>query len=613
MLKLKTLVISILAVIGIIAAAGVVAAQEQSNACVTHGAVPAGNAGLAQDCETLLRIMDTLRGSATLNWSSTTPISSWTGVRLGGSPQRVTIMKLQKQNLDGQIPAGIGQLDKLIDLWLYVNDLSGPLPAELGNLADLKTLMLSNNDFSGQIPLELNNLNLDRLWLKGNSFTGCMPANLLEVPDGDAAGLNLPACTGGPPPPPSVTSTPPGTESLSEMVKRVRPAVVKVVNMGQDGPSGYGSGFIFRTDDDGAAYILTNYHVVDEAEEVWILVEDETFFQAAIEAVDPRRDLGLLRICCGEFTTVEFMDSSVLYPGDEVIAIGYAQDDILPRTFRPGRVIIPGEATVTRGIISAFRYYSLLDTEVVQHDAPNNPGNSGGPLLSLDGRVVGINTFGFRDHPALGVTGEGLNFAVLETTTQERLRLWDLGPSAEFGPLSGVLRHDPSDDFLEVFQPEFTATEDEFAIGATFTNPYAGSLQLWSYGFYFGRSGEANDQYLYFVVDSRKQWFVYMRDAGGELQRLHSGIVPQLRTGTGEKNALTLYVDGPWGELYVNGQRVRYPEPFGAAERVNLGGTLLESHGGEVAVMTGFFIGSERSGARTRYESFVGVTYDHGR
>ena len=231
------------------------------------------------------------------------------------------------------------------------------------------------------------------------------------------------------------------------MVKRVRPAVVKVVNMGQDGPSGSGSGFIFRTDDDGAAYILTNYHVVDEAEEVWILVEDETFFRAAIEAVDPRRDLGLLRICCGEFTTVEFMDSDVLYPGDEVISIGYAQDAIMPRTFRPGRVMVPGEATVTRGIISAFRYDSLMDVEFVQTDAPINGGNSGGPILSPDGRVVGVVTFSFVDRPSLGIFREGLNFAVLETTTQERLRLWDLGPSAEFGPLSGVLRHDPSDGF----------------------------------------------------------------------------------------------------------------------------------------------------------------------
>ena len=608
MKRLKVLAIGA-ALVLLVALGSVVRAQ--STGCVEGGAVPTGNPGLTRDCETLLDMKATLQGTAELNWSTNVAIRSWQGIRLGGSPLRVTTVRLQKQNLDGQIPAGIGQLDKLVDLWLYVNDLSGPLPAELGNLSDLETLMLSHNDFSGQIPLELNNLNLSRLWLKGNEFTGCMPANLLEVPDGDAASLRLPLCTDDGKPPTSTPTDRP--ESLSEMVKRVRPAVVKVVNMRADGPRGSGSGFIFRTDDDGAAYILTNYHVVDEAEEVWIFVEDETFFQAAIEAVDPRRDLGLLRICCGEFTTVEFMDSDVLYPGDEVISIGYAADGYMPRTFRPGRVIVPGEATVTRGIISAFRYDSLRDVEFVQHDAPINGGNSGGPLFSPDGRVVGVTSLHFVDVPSRDLFLDGIAFAVLETTTQERLRLWDLGPSAGFGPLSGVLRHDPSDDFFEVFQPEFTATEDEFAIGATFTNPYAGSLQLWSYGFYFGRSGEANDQYLYFVVDSRKQWFVYMRDAGGESQRLHSGIVPQLRTGTGEKNALTLYVDGPWGELYVNGQRVRYPEPFGAAERVNLGGTLLESHGGEVAVMTGFFIGSERSGARTRYESFVGVTYDHGR
>ena len=608
MKRLKVLAIGA-ALVLLVALGSVVRAQ--STGCVEGGAVPTGNPGLTRDCETLLDIKDTLRGSAALNWSSSTSVSSWTGVRLGGSPQRVTIVRLQKQNLDGQIPAGIGELDKLVDLWLYVNDLSGPLPAELGNLADLRTLMLSNNDFSGQLPLELNNLSLDRLWLKGNSFTGCMPANLLEVPDGDAAGLGLPVCTddGGSPPTSTPTDRP---ETLSEMVKRVRPAVVKVENVGADGPNFYGSGFIFHTDDGGTAYILTNYHVVDEAEEVWILVEDETYYQAAIEAVDPRRDLGLLRICCGEFTTVEFMDSSVLYPGDEVISIGYGADAIMPRTFREGRVMVPGEATVTRGIISAFRYDSLMDVEYVQTDAPINGGNSGGPLFSLDGRVVGVTSLHFVDVPSLDLFLDGIAFAVLETTVQERVWQWGIGPSAEFGPLSGVLRHEPGDG-IEAFQPEFTATEDEFAIGATFTNPYAGSLQPWDYGFLFGWSGEANNQYLYFVVDSESRWYVFMRDAGGELQRLHRGIVPQLRTGTGEKNELTLYVDGPWGELYVNGQRVRYPEPFGAADFVNLGLTHLESHGGQVAVLTGFFEGSERSGARTRYENFVGKTYDHGR
>ena len=302
-------------------------AEAQETDCVTAGAVPAGNAGLAQDCETLLGFMHTLRGSAALNWSPSTSIKQWTGVRLGGSPQRVTIIKLQRQALDGSISAGMGKVEKLVHLWLYSNSLTGPLPAEIGDLADLETLMLANNDLSGQIPEQLNNLTLSRLWLKNNDFTGCVPYNLTLVPDNDLSAVDLPACD-----PPDTDTDPdpdpdPGTdapESLSDMVKRVRPAVVKVINGAPDDPIfSYGTGFIFRTEDAGAAYIMTNHHVVDEAEEVWVLVDDQDLFQADIEAVDPRRDLALLRICCGEFTTVEFMVSGVLNPGDEVIAIGY--------------------------------------------------------------------------------------------------------------------------------------------------------------------------------------------------------------------------------------------------------------------------------------------------
>ena len=101
------------------------------------------NAGLVSDCEILLGLKDTLQGSASLNWSASLPITSWTGVRLAGTPQRVTIIKIQKRSLTGSIPAGLGSLAKLQDLWLYTNELTGPLPAELGNLSDLETLMLS--------------------------------------------------------------------------------------------------------------------------------------------------------------------------------------------------------------------------------------------------------------------------------------------------------------------------------------------------------------------------------------------------------------------------------------------------------------------------------------
>ena len=191
------------------------------------------NTGLVADCNALLAAKDGLRGTAALNWSADLSISSWYGVRLGGSPRRVTIVKLQKQSLNGNIPGVLGELDKLQDLWLYTNELSGPIPAELGNLSELKTLMLAWNQLSGQIPLSLNNLTLDRLWLKSNNFTGCMPANLLNVPDTDAAQLGLPACggtvatptpfpTATPTPTPVPTATPPpDDETLADFMRNM--------------------------------------------------------------------------------------------------------------------------------------------------------------------------------------------------------------------------------------------------------------------------------------------------------------------------------------------------------------------------------------------------------
>ena len=278
----RVFVPTIVVLLTLLALGGV--ATAQSPACAPGVAVPTGaSAGLIQDCETLLSIKDELRGSADLNWSPSLSINRWTGVRLGGTPQRVTIVKLQKTSLDGRIPAGIGRLDKLVDLWLYVNDLSGPLPAELGGLSNLETLMLANNSLSGQIPLELNNLSLERLWLKGNNFTGCVPHNLALAPDNDLSGVNLPTCsaTGEPTPsptPPPATPTPGPAESLSDMVKRVRPSVVKVVwPFIGDIFLSIGSGIIVETGEDGSAHLLTNYHVVDElGDEVHVLVHSTT-------------------------------------------------------------------------------------------------------------------------------------------------------------------------------------------------------------------------------------------------------------------------------------------------------------------------------------------------
>ena len=129
------------------------------------------NTGLISDCNALLAARDTLRGTATLNWAPDTPIARWNGITLGSSPQRVTKIKLHKKGLSGQLPAEIGNLPMLEELWLYTNQLSGIIPPEMGDLANLRWLFVSSNNLSGQIPQTLNGLSLDRLWLHRNSFT----------------------------------------------------------------------------------------------------------------------------------------------------------------------------------------------------------------------------------------------------------------------------------------------------------------------------------------------------------------------------------------------------------------------------------------------------------
>ena len=151
------------------------------------------NTGLVGDCNALLAARDTLRGTAALNWSPSTDIAGWDGITLGGSPQRVTKILLQKRELTGSIPVALGRLELLEELWLYINELTGAIPAEMGDLSNLTWLFVSNNNLSGQIPETLNNLTLDRLWLHRNSFTGCVPYNLTLTRE-YKVDRGLPAC-----------------------------------------------------------------------------------------------------------------------------------------------------------------------------------------------------------------------------------------------------------------------------------------------------------------------------------------------------------------------------------------------------------------------------------
>ena len=138
-------------------------------------------------------------------------------------------------------------------------------------------------------------------------------------------------------------------------------------------------------------------------------------------------------------------------------------------------------------------------------------------------------------------------------------------PRDSFGPLNGNLRHE-IDEYIEEYSPEFTATDDEYVIEATFVNPFGASEHRWSYGFIFGKTGEEADWNARLVVHSGGWWSIGVSTSGIPTTWLHGGSVPQLLNRIGEKNRVTVYVDGRYGWLYVNGLKVLdlegYEVPF---------------------------------------------------
>lgn len=141
-----------------------------------------------------------------------------------------------------------------------------------------------------------------------------------------------------------------------------------------------GSGFIFTED----GYILTNYHVVKNATKIIVDLNDDnhSVFDAEFIGGDPQTDIAVIKIASGnqKFPFLEFQDSQNIYVGEDVVAIG-----------NPFNL----KASVTSGIISAKGRSNLeiLDLEdYIQTDAAIYPGNSGGPLIDLSGKVVGMNT-----------------------------------------------------------------------------------------------------------------------------------------------------------------------------------------------------------------------------
>jgi S1-C subfamily serine protease len=216
------------------------------------------------------------------------------------------------------------------------------------------------------------------------------------------------------------------SQAVVGVVESVELAVVSVeADGGRSGePRGQGSGFFVTPD----GYLLTNDHVVEHiGGRAVVTLSDGRRIQARVIGSDPATDLAVLRANASALPFVEIGDSESLRPGQLAIAIGN------PLGF---------QSTVSAGVISAIgrglraRNGRLIDN-VIQHTAPLNPGNSGGPLLDSAARVVGVNT-------AIIAVAQGIGFAVPSDTagwvlsellTHGRVRRVTLGITGTTEPL----------------------------------------------------------------------------------------------------------------------------------------------------------------------------------
>ena len=192
------------------------------------------------------------------------------------------------------------------------------------------------------------------------------------------------------------------SRAVITVVDAVGPAVVGILvrhkaDSSSQELSGAGSGVIIAPD----GYILTNNHVVQGAQAITATVQDGTLLEATLVGTDPATDLAVLRANSPSLPYATLGDSAKLQAGQLVIAIGN------PFGF---------QSTVSTGVVSALgralrSIEGRLIEDIIQHTAPLNPGNSGGPLVDSRGRVVGVNT-------AIIGMAQGIGFSVPANTAR---------------------------------------------------------------------------------------------------------------------------------------------------------------------------------------------------
>lgn len=212
------------------------------------------------------------------------------------------------------------------------------------------------------------------------------------------------------------------SSSVANAVETVGPAVCRVETPAEK-RSGLGSGVVISSD----GLVVTNSHVVGQANTVRVIVPDGSTADARVLGRDPDTDIALLRANSNFAAVAELGDSKSLRRGQIAIAIGN------PLGF---------DWTVTTGVVSALGRSMRASTgrlidDVIQTDAALNPGNSGGPLVATNGKVIGINTAVIQGAQgiAFAVAANTARFVVSEIMRHGRVRRAFIGISADTVPL----------------------------------------------------------------------------------------------------------------------------------------------------------------------------------
>ncbi|MEX2026114.1 MAG: trypsin-like peptidase domain-containing protein, partial [Pirellulaceae bacterium] len=185
------------------------------------------------------------------------------------------------------------------------------------------------------------------------------------------------------------------------VAKRVSPSVVSIIRPGMMGRLGQGSGVIV----DPEGFIVTNFHVVTGAEAIRVRLTDGRMADATVVGADPVTDLAIIKIDLPGLVAATWGDSDELEVGDLVWAVGSPFGLEHSITFG----IISGKARRSSEGVTRSPHQEYLQT-----DAAVNPGNSGGPLVDLQGQIVGINTAIFGD------AYQGISFAIPSRIVREQ-------------------------------------------------------------------------------------------------------------------------------------------------------------------------------------------------